>query len=200
MLRGLGVYHCRDRATVGLSLSHEEAAALRRHAEARGVRHALHPRTFLLESRRRLAVVLDWHFPHVACPFYADFRCTVYEDRPLVCRAYPVMAPAPAWKLAPECPRSAPTREAADAGTLRLGTFLRGENRARRAAERANAGLDETAMRILDAPGARFATGLDPAEASRRARAYRQVSPQEFEALVQARAAAAAARPRRAAR
>lgn len=180
VLRGLGVYHCRDGVTVGLSLSNAEAEALRGEAEARGMRVKLHPRTYLLETRRRLAVVLDWHFPHVSCPFYADFKCTAYDKRPLVCRAYPVLAPAPEWKLAPECPRSAPTLEAVAGGSVRLGSFLRVESRARHAVERANAGLDETAFRVLDHPGARFAKGLPAQEAARRAARYRAVSPETF--------------------
>lgn len=179
-LRMLGVYHCGDGTTRGLSLSHAEADALREHAEARGIRHRLHPRTYLLETKRRVAVVLDWHFPHVTCPFYADYKCTVYEARPLVCRAYPVMLGAPAWKLAPECPRSAPTAEAAGGGALKLGAFLRTEARARGAIDRAHAKLDETAFRVLDAPGARFALGLAPAEAARRLARYRHVSPEAF--------------------
>lgn len=187
MLRDLGVYHCRDAVTVGLSLSNAEADALRGEAEARGMNIRLHPRTFLLETRRGVAVVLDWHLPHVECPFYADYKCTVYDKRPLVCRAYPVLAPAPAWRLAPECPRSEPTLAARADGSLRLGTFLRGENAARHAVERANAQVDEVAWRILETPGARFAKGLDVAEAARRVKAYRAVAPEAFEASPAAR-------------
>jgi Fe-S-cluster containining protein len=180
VLRGLGVYHCRDTATVGLSLTNAEADALRGEAERRGMRVRMHPRTYLLETRRREAIVLDWHLAHVSCPFYADFKCTAYEVRPLVCRAYPVMGPAPAWKLAPECPKAAPTREAAASGGLRLGTFLRVENRARHAVEKAGAALDDMAFRILDAPGARFAKDLPADEAARRAARYRVVTPEAF--------------------
>ena len=183
LLRDLGVYHCRDAPARGLSLSNAEAEALRAEAEARGMRVRLHPRTFLLETRRRLAVVLDWHLAHASCPFYADFKCTAYDKRPLVCRAYPVLAPAPAWKLAPECPRTEETL----AGGARLGSFLRVESRARRAAEKAGAALDETAMRLLETPGARFAKGLGAAEAARRVNAYRTVSPEAFEASPAAR-------------
>lgn len=187
MLRDLGVYHCGDAVTVGLSLSNEEARALREEAARRGVKARMHPRTYLLETRRRVAVVLDWHFPHVSCPFYEEYRCTVYEARPLVCRAFPVLGAAPAWRLAPQCPETEATLAAREAGRVRLGTYLRGENAARRAVEKASAAMDESAMRILDAPGARFATGLDPREAARRLKRYRLTSPAEFEALPPAR-------------
>lgn len=180
VMREHGVYHCADRTHVGLSLSPEEADALRSEAEARGMRIRLHPRTYLLETRRRVAVVLDWHLPYASCPFYADYQCTAYEKRPLVCRAYPVLAPAPSWSLAPECPKTAPTLEARDAGSVKLGAFLRVENRARRAIEEAHATLDAEAMALLETPGARFAKGLGIREAGARLRRYRIVSPRAF--------------------
>ncbi|GEM_PF-6226841 len=165
-LRDLGVYHCGDAVTTGLSLSNAEAERFRGVAAQRGVRAAMHPRTFLLETRRRLAVVLDWHFPHAVCPFYESYQCTVYHDRPLVCRAFPVMVATP-LSLAPQCPKVPAPRSA-----------LRVEVRARNAIERAHAAIDEGAMRALDR--GRFALGLAPAEASRRARRYRVVALEAF--------------------
>jgi Fe-S-cluster containining protein len=162
MLRQEGVYHCGDAITTGLSLTNAEAAALR--SDPRGAR--IHPRTFLLEPRRRVAVVLDWHLPHAECPFYESHRCTVYEKRPLPCRAFPVMLASP-LQLAPECPKVPVPRAA-----------LRLELRARDAIERAHASLDETAMRLL-ARGA-FARGLTSAEARARLRRYRVATPEEM--------------------
>lgn len=182
MLRSLGVYHCADEVTLGLSLSSAEADAFRALAHERGLALDLHPRTFLLETRRRVAVVLDWHFPYEACAFYKDFRCTAYEARPLVCRAFPVMAPSPRWALAPQCPKTEETLALREAGEVRFGTYLKVEGRARRALEHANAALDEQAMRILETPGARFATGLDPQEAHARLARYRVLSPEAFDA------------------
>lgn len=165
-LRDLGVYHCGDAVTKGLSLSNAEAEALRRIATERGLRAAMHPRTYLLETRRRLAVVLDWHFPHASCPLYQDYKCTVYHDRPLVCRAFPVMMATP-LKLAPSCPKMPVPRAA-----------LRVEVKARNAVERAHASMDEGAMRALER--GRFARGLAPAEAARRAGRYRRVALEAF--------------------
>ena len=172
-MRDLGVYACDDAMTVGLSVSNAEAAGMRAEADARGLALELHPRTFLLETRRRLVVPLDWHMPHVSCPFYKDFQCTAYDLRPLVCRAFPVMAPAPRWRLAPSCPLSEPTMEARGRGEVRLGSVLSVEAKARRAIDRAHAALDENAMRLLDAPGLRFARGLAPDAARERAARWR---------------------------
>lgn len=163
LLRGEGVYHCSDAVTTGLSLSNAEAAPLR--ADPRGA--TIHPRTFLLETRRRVAVVLDWHLPHAVCPFYADHKCTVYDKRPLPCRAYPVMLSTPALKLAPECPKVPAPRSS-----------LRIEVKARNAIERAHAALDEEAMRVLSA--GRFARGLSAADARERLGRYHIMAPDEF--------------------
>lgn len=178
-LADLGVFSCGHGPT-GLSLSGAEAAAFRARAAERSMRVRLHPRTFLLETRRRVVVALDWHFPYASCPFYADWKCTVYEDRPLVCRAFPVMGAAPAWALAPQCPETAGVHAARAQGRVVFGSFLRDENAARRAVERAHAALDESAMRALDAQGTRFARGLAPPEAARRARTWRVVELDAF--------------------
>lgn len=174
MLRAEGLYHCTDETHVGLALSPDEAARLAAEATRRGMDVGLHPRTFLLESRRRAAVVLEWHLPHESCPFYADFKCTAYDLRPLVCRAYPVMLGAPAWSLAPECPKIPGPR-----AKVALGSLFRGEARARGAIERGHAALDARAQALLAAPGARWARGLTAREAERKARAWRRVTPEE---------------------
>lgn len=168
LLREQGVYHCRDPSTRGLSLSSAEAERLRVRAAERGQRIRLHPRTWLLDGRRRIAVVLDWHLAHASCPFYSDFRCTVYADRPLVCRAYPVVGLG--GRLAPECPHVTPEARPA----------LRAEARVRGKLERAHAALDARAWSLLDAPGARFSKGLAPGEANRRLQRYRLVAMEDY--------------------
>lgn len=176
VLRVQGVYSCDDGMRVGLSLSNAEASALLDEASRRGMRVAMHPRTYLIETRRRAAVVLDWHMPSVVCPFYADFRCTVYERRPLVCRAYPVLQIGKRG-LAPECPKMpVPAAE------------LRAERRVRRAIDEAHARVDEDAWRAMER--GRFAKGLSAREAARRLERYRHVALDEFLA-VEARTARA---------
>jgi hypothetical protein len=92
----------------------------------------------------------------------------VYHDRPLVCRAFPVMMATP-FKLAPSCPQMPVARAS-----------LRVEVKARNAVERAHAAMDDAAMRALCAPNTRFAVGLAPAEAARRAGRYRVVALETF--------------------
>ena len=167
VMRAEGVYSCGHKPR-GISLSHPEARAMRDEAQRRGIPVKLHPRTFLLDARRRAAVVLDWHWDHVSCPFYADYKCTAYEVRPLVCRAFPVMLGSP-LKLAPQCPKVPVPRAA-----------LKGELKARSAIERRDAAFDDAAFRLLASPG--FARGLPAAEARRRLQRYRWLAPEEHPA------------------
>lgn len=173
ILREQGVYHCTDATRVGLALSNAEAAALRDEATRRRMPLKLHPRTYLLETRRRLAVVLDWHMPYVSCPFYADFKCTAYAQRPLVCRAYPVLTIGKGG-LAPECPKMPVAN-----------VELRAERKVRRAIDEAHARVDEQAWLAMER--GRFAKGLPIAEAARRLRRYRIVALEEFVRTVPAR-------------
>lgn len=168
MLRDEGIYHCADAAGVGLAVSNEEASRLVALATERGLRAKIHPRTFLLETRRRALVVLDWHVAARSCPFLVDLRCSAYDARPLVCRAFPVLGASP-FALAPLCPEMPVSR-----GLLRV------ETRARRAIEETHAQLDERAWRLLGAPGARFAKGLPAREVSARRKRYRVVAAEEF--------------------
>ena len=167
-----GVYRCRDLPHTGLSLTNAEAASLRAVAEQRGVRADIHPRTFLIETRRRWTVVVDWHLAHASCPFYADFKCTVYEQRPLPCRAFPVLGAAPAWVLGPECPRV--EERAWERVDVTRGSFFRAEAKARRALDKASAAFDE-AFSLTARKEFRFAEGLEAVDAARRARRYRAV-------------------------
>lgn len=168
ILREQGIYHCADGARSGLALSPAEADALRARASERGIALKLHPRTYLLETRRRMAVVLDWHMPASSCPFLVDLRCTAYEVRPLVCRAFPVITLGRgASGLAKDCPKMPVAR-----------TQLRAETRARRAIEEAHAALDEAGWAALGEPGARYAKGLSPREAAARLERYRIASPE----------------------
>lgn len=44
-------------------------------------------------SHKREVVVIAWNVNHDTCPFLSkDNKCTVYQDRPLICRSFPVLS------------------------------------------------------------------------------------------------------------
>lgn len=173
-LRAHGVYRCGDKPDTGLSVTNAEAARLLAIAKQRGAKADIHPRTFLLETRKRWTVVVDWHLAHASCPFYADFKCTVYEARPLPCRAYPVFAPGPRWVLAPECPRVE-----GEAWGRSKKAYFEDEARIRRELDLQHASLDD-AFALTARADLRFATGLARREALAKAKRYRVVAMEEI--------------------
>lgn len=170
-LRSHGVYRCSDKSDTGLSITNAEAARLVAIAKERGTKADIHPRTFLLETKKRWTVVVDWHLAHASCPFYADFKCTVYEARPLPCRAYPVLAPGPRWGLAPECPRVADEAW----GRSPRKAYFADEAAIRRELDLQHAALDD-AFQLTARPGMRFAMGLTRREALATAKRYKTVA------------------------
>jgi Fe-S-cluster containining protein len=48
----------------------------------------------LLPKEERQKVVMEYFYENVSCPFLEDGACSIYEDRPLVCREYLVTSPA----------------------------------------------------------------------------------------------------------
>jgi Fe-S-cluster containining protein len=68
-------------------------SAARAHLETAGLVPRLQwPGDMTDAERQRLAV--DYFREGIACPFLADESCSIYADRPLVCREYVVTTPA----------------------------------------------------------------------------------------------------------
>lgn len=42
----------------------------------------------------RVAIIMEYFYEGIACPFLEDESCSIYQDRPLVCREYLVISPA----------------------------------------------------------------------------------------------------------
>ncbi|MBS3148072.1 YkgJ family cysteine cluster protein [Candidatus Woesearchaeota archaeon] len=73
-----------------ISLSHEEKARLERIAKERSVSISILPKKVIYDAVNDKAVVWDWFVDHDICPFLkGDNECTIYEDRPEICRMFP---------------------------------------------------------------------------------------------------------------
>lgn len=73
-----------------ISLSHGEKARLERIAKERGVQISILPKKVIYDAKNDKAVVWDWFVDHDICPFLkGDNECTIYEDRPEICRMFP---------------------------------------------------------------------------------------------------------------
>jgi Fe-S-cluster containining protein len=72
-----------------ISLSHEEKELLEKAAKIKGIEIKILPKKIrVIEGKY---VVMDWFLDHDVCPFYSeiDKKCTIYKQRPAVCKAFP---------------------------------------------------------------------------------------------------------------
>lgn len=73
-----------------ISLSHEEKARLERIGKERNVPINILPKKVIYDAVNDKAQVWDWFVDHNVCPFLkGDNECTIYEDRPEICRMFP---------------------------------------------------------------------------------------------------------------
>lgn len=46
-----------------------------------------------LDYEGRIALIIEYHQQNIACPFLENESCSIYADRPLICREYLVISP-----------------------------------------------------------------------------------------------------------
>ena len=79
-----------------------EASRLRKIAATLGIALRLKPFLVLQDAFSERGIVVFYEFDHGDCPFY-DNGCRIYDSRPLVCRAFPVLRTEPFF-ASPACP------------------------------------------------------------------------------------------------
>jgi len=73
-----------------ISLSHEEAKRLAQLGKERSVKVSILPKKVIYDAKNDKVFVWDWFVDHEVCPFLkGDNECTIYADRPEICRMFP---------------------------------------------------------------------------------------------------------------
>jgi len=68
----------------------QEIEPLQRAARDNGIELKIKPYTAFYDDYANTWVVLNWFLDHDDCPFLTDSGCSVYNIRPLACRAFPI--------------------------------------------------------------------------------------------------------------
>jgi len=89
---------CKDFGGGFLPLWEWEADKLKKLAEKNNIVLNLEPLSMLFDKRSRLAFSIQIKLSQEPCPFLVNNRCSIYEERPLVCRCFP-LAETPLFKL-----------------------------------------------------------------------------------------------------
>jgi Fe-S-cluster containining protein len=75
---------------VGLHLFDWEVDKLKELADKRGFALSIEP-LWVCVSYKEEPIVLSWHMRCDSCPFFSEEKfCTIYDERPLACRTFPV--------------------------------------------------------------------------------------------------------------
>ncbi|HLD88949.1 MAG TPA: YkgJ family cysteine cluster protein [Candidatus Nanoarchaeia archaeon] len=86
-----GIVYLPKLGNITISLFPWEARTFMRIAEEKKVKLNLLPKRVILDSKKKLMIIVDYYVHHNICPFYSEKEfCTVYSDRPIVCRSFPV--------------------------------------------------------------------------------------------------------------
>jgi Fe-S-cluster containining protein len=93
---------------LGIFLFPKEAKKLRRLAEKRNLKLTIYPQQgFTYEHKKTIKpdIIYSYQIADKVCPFLIEEknRCSIYEDRPSACRAFPVLTTIPVINLIPEC-------------------------------------------------------------------------------------------------
>jgi len=100
----IAVFHCQrctnccknlfkeQEKSFGLTLFDFEAEILKKKAKKEKISLSLKPVNFIADKVSKKAIVLLWNIENKECPFLDKKQCIIYENRPLVCRAFPVVS------------------------------------------------------------------------------------------------------------
>jgi Fe-S-cluster containining protein len=80
----------RDDASFGMVVLDFEAKTLRKKSKELNIDFKLEPSVSFSDKKSQKELVVSYKFEYETCPFYQN-KCLIYEDRPLLCRAFPLI-------------------------------------------------------------------------------------------------------------
>jgi len=86
-----GVLYLYPMERYGLSITKEEADIMQKEAKKQGIKLEIIPKKILIKENGE-AFAFDFAMDHEICPFYKDKSCLIYELRPKVCKAFPIIS------------------------------------------------------------------------------------------------------------
>jgi Fe-S-cluster containining protein len=92
---------------MGIFLFPKEAKKLKRLAKIKKLKLTIYPQQGITKSHKKAnepEIIYSYQIANTVCPFLIAVtnRCSIYEDRPIACRSFPVLT-FPPVVLIPEC-------------------------------------------------------------------------------------------------
>jgi len=106
-LEKLGIYLAISPKDFSIPLFPEEVKTLLRLSKELKIDFHPLPKLFLVDSKSKSCIVVEWDLGAGSCPFYdIEKGCLVYENRPLACRSFPVILGLDGYELLKLCPQT----------------------------------------------------------------------------------------------
>jgi len=77
-------------------------------AKEKNVNVELKPNIILFDEKQKVGIAIGWNLEHDNCPFLSNLKCSIYTERPLACRLYPlkgIFEPEDGTAFVFKCPR-----------------------------------------------------------------------------------------------
>lgn len=101
-----GIVHMVREGSVGVEVWPWEARLLIPEAQASGKDLILLPSNVILDKMRDTAIALSYFVANESCPFLEGKECTIYKERPNVCRYFPLVLGSSGLDLSDRCPET----------------------------------------------------------------------------------------------
>jgi Fe-S-cluster containining protein len=76
---------------LGVRLFDFEAERIRKLALEKKISARIVPSLTIADKKSRRELAIMYKFEHTECPFYSESGCRIYDERPLLCRAFPII-------------------------------------------------------------------------------------------------------------
>ncbi|MFA5857295.1 MAG: YkgJ family cysteine cluster protein [Candidatus Pacearchaeota archaeon] len=80
-----------EKGLTGLPLFEWEKEELENIAKEKGIKLNIQPTDLVFDKRSGFYICGNFSLKHEPCPFLVNNKCSIYEHRPLVCKAYPLV-------------------------------------------------------------------------------------------------------------
>lgn len=101
-----GQVHLIRDGSIGVEVWPWEARIMLKMSMATDAGLVLLPSNLRVDSKRGLPIAISYIIANDICPFVMDRKCTIYEDRPNVCRYFPLVLARAGVRTSDRCPET----------------------------------------------------------------------------------------------
>jgi Fe-S-cluster containining protein len=93
MFSKFGIIYLANLSDITINVWPEEADRIKDAAKKRKIHLKMMPKRAVYDNKGHELIILDYFIDHDICPFFDEKKrlCGIYDDRPSICRSYPLL-------------------------------------------------------------------------------------------------------------